>query len=441
MAYWSEKPGDNKGAWYWMGIAVTLAQTMGMHRKAEYRVKSQETKLFKRVWWSCYIRDRMLGIAMGRPLRIRDDEFDTPPLTLEDFDFVNPTDDDSTIFPSVDDQASLAEMCIRAAEMCTLSGKILTLHFSVLQNEQSTSTARGDNGTTATMLFAGRNLPSKELVQTHDDQLRVFYSSLSPSCSYQILSSQGVASPCVMANAAYLHITFWSVVSALHRPQLRDRERFFSSTRVEEAAVEVSRVGREMHKSGLSRYLPATATIPFQITTFITHTKRLENKETEDVAEVLESLFFCIKVLEMGRDSFPGGDDAGEMMSLVALLANITLLFDPESKLWGVEYHGVHVCPGSRQLNLDASTVSSSLEMVSPGQFPANASLARHEELDRPKTMRNLQSFDPHVLSFDYMDTIDWGSLADFLPVSNPEDEHSFGAIADPDYLQSVRMV
>src|SRR5689334_21310737 len=89
MANWNETPGDNKGAWHWMGVAISLAQTLGMHRKAESRAHSHESKLYKRIWWSCYFRDRMLAIAMGRLLRIRDDEFDTPPLTLEDFDIVD----------------------------------------------------------------------------------------------------------------------------------------------------------------------------------------------------------------------------------------------------------------------------------------------------------------------------------------------------------------
>ncbi|KEF55048.1 uncharacterized protein A1O9_08701 [Exophiala aquamarina CBS 119918] len=438
MAYWNEKPGDNRGAWYWTGIAITLAQTLGMHRQAEYKVKSQETKLFKRVWWSCYTRDRMLGIAMGRYLRIRDEEFDTPPLTLEDFDFINYPGEEDTIFPSMDDQISLAEMCINATEICKLSGKILALHFSVLQDEFSTSTARGDNGSTATMLFAKRSSPGKELVQIYDDQLQALYSRLSPSCSYRILASQGVTSRCIMANAASLYITFWTAVSALHRPQLRERDKTVSAARVEEAAIEVSRVDREMHKSGLGRYLPATASVSFQITTFITHTKRLERQETEDVAEVLESLFFCIKLIETGREAFPGGDQAFDMMSFIALLANITLLFDSESNLWGVEYHGVHVCPGSRQLNLDASTVSSSFKDVSPCENVTDLPLTRHDEM--PCTKRDLQSIDPQALSFDHMDAIDWGSLADFLPLSNTDDEHFFGTIANSDCLQSVKM-
>lgn len=153
VAYWSEKLGDKKAAWHWMGIAITLAQTLGMHRKGEYKDHSQETKLYKRVWWSCYIRDRMLGIAMGRPLQIRDTKFDTLPLTIEDFDIIHLANKSDIIFPSVDDQSSLAEMCINATEICKLSGKVLELHVSLLPNEYNTSTARSNNGSTATMLF------------------------------------------------------------------------------------------------------------------------------------------------------------------------------------------------------------------------------------------------------------------------------------------------
>jgi hypothetical protein len=437
-----------------MGIAITLAQTLGMHRKAEYKVQSPETSLRKRVWWSCYIRDRMLGIALGRPLRIRDAEFDTPPLTLEDFDMLNPSEGPAdTIFPSVDDQIALAEMCIHAAELCKLSRKVLELHFSVLPNEHNTSTAIGDNGSTATMLFL-KSSPSpseKQLAQIYDDELQTFYNRLPSSCVCQVpagASQAGVSSsPGVIANAAYLHIAFWSVVSALHRPQLRNRDKAISIKRVEEAAIEVSRVDREMHQAGLDRYLPATAGIPFQFTAFITHTKRLEYKtKMEDVTEVLDSLFFCIKVLETSREAFPGGDAGGDFLTFIASKANVTLLFNQESKLWGVEYSGVHVCPKSRQ-QLSLETSNNTLSGSGFG-LPRQSLVVMSEQKTPPKTGNNNAESpdsdpdrDPQVLLFDHIDAIDWSGLADFLPGCNMDYDHVFGTMVNLDcYLQDVEM-
>lgn len=432
VSHWGEKPGDNKGVYYWTGIAVTLLQTLGLHRRGEYKTQSQESKLLKRVWWSCYIRDRMLGLAIGRPLRIRDTELDTPSLTLQDFDIMDSSNDPNTIFPSVEDQILLAEIFMNLVEVWKLSGKVLCLHFSVLQAEHNTSTAKGDDGSSATMLFLKSTPPEKVLVQLYDDQLQALYNALPPFCAYSLRGGQRDASPCVVVSVGYFHIVFWSVVSALHRPQLRAWDKANSLKRVEEAAVEVSRIDRELHESGLDRYLPPTAAIPLQFTAFIIHTKRLEHKKTDDVAEVLESLFFCIKVLETGRDSFPGGDAGGDFMQLVAFVGNVTLLFDSQSRLWGVEYRGVHVCPGSRQVSRDANLAMSGFVTPLPPTMPLDTTFAGH--VQTPEAAEATESIDNQVFSFDDVDAVNWDVLADFMPGCSMDYDLALSTMVDMNY-------
>ncbi|OQU96571.1 Fungal specific transcription factor domain-containing protein [Cladophialophora immunda] len=439
MAYWSEYPGDNRGAWYWMGIAITLGQILGMHRKAEYKIKSQESKIRKRIWWSCYIRDHMLAIAMGRPLRIREAEFNTPPLTLEDFDIIDLSDLSGGTLPTVDDQIALAQMCIRKTELCKLSTEVLDLHFSVFPSETSTSTTAGDNGFTATMMFLKDFSPSEQLVQNCDEELQTWYRNLPSSCVYRVHDGRDGHSPCLRTNAASLHITFWSVVSALHRPQLRNTNKALSLKRVEQAAVEVSRIDREMHTSRLDRYLPATAGVPFQITTFIIHTKRLENYKTGEVpAEILESLFFCIKVLETSRESFPGGDAGGDFISYIAKTANITVLFNQELKFWGVEYRGAHYSAGSSQLDLAFDSFGAGPDEASPRH---NLLESSHTNQELPKNGRNANHIDQELPSFDHTDPVDGSGFGDILPVFDMDYDHSFAALVNVDYLQDLDMI
>jgi hypothetical protein len=356
----------------------------------------------------------MLGLAMGRPLRIQDTELDTPPLTLQDFDIISTCDASSAIIPSADDQIALAEIFISMVEIWNIGGKVLSLHFSVLQAECNTSTATGDDGSSATMLFL-KNTPSDPaLVQLYDDQLQAFYNALPAPCSHPFSVDQKITSSSVSANAGYLHIVFWSVVSALHRPQLRSWDKALSLKRVEEAAIEVSKVDRILYELGRDRYLSATAAIPFQITAFMIHTKRLQHKKTDDVAEVLESLFFCVKVIEKGRESFPGGDDSVDFLHFIAFTGNLTLLFDSQSKLWGVEYGGVHVCPGSRQVSRDSTNLPKELGDAIPE--PVSSDTFFTSSLQTPATVEVAESIDPKAFSFDDVDAVNWNSLADFLP-------------------------
>jgi len=403
-----------------MGVAISLAQLLGMHRKSEYQVKSYERKLYKRVWWSCYIRDRLLAIAMCRPLRIKDVEFNTPPLVLEDFDIIDVSTGTGELFPNVENQTALAEMCIKITELCKMVAGVLGLHFSIFPSEDST-TAR-DNGTRAAMLYLKTSSRNEQAMQEYDEQLQTWYRTLPSSCLYKTTTVHGEPSPCVIVNAASLHITFWAVVSALHRPQLRSKTNAVSLKRVEEAAIEISRVDREMHNICLDRYLPSTAGISLQFSAFITNTKRLQNQKTA-ATPILESLFFCTKVVEKLRESFIGGDDAINFMTLVAKQANVTLLFNHDSELCGIEYQGVYYSPGSLESEAGADFGDVSLsEMTFDTDLPSTG---------KGQSTLEMPSFgDFHG---------DWAGLSG-MPAFDVEFEQCFGTLINWDYLPDVEL-
>ncbi|KAF5260425.1 hypothetical protein FOXYS1_8920 [Fusarium oxysporum] len=85
LSFWWLGPSDQKDSWYWHGCAVTLAQSLGMHRSLAQRGLSPRlTSIWKRVWWSIYVRDRHSAAALGRPCRIRDEDCDIEPLNESD---------------------------------------------------------------------------------------------------------------------------------------------------------------------------------------------------------------------------------------------------------------------------------------------------------------------------------------------------------------------
>lgn len=377
----------------------------------------------------------MLAIAMGWSLRIKDAEFDTPPFTLEDFDIVDLFHGSESLFLDTDNQTVLAEMCIRAAELCKLITGVVELQFSVLASNDAISTAKGNDATTATMLFLKSFSPNEQLVQGYDEQLQTWYRTLPSSCFHGAQAGQGDLSPCFHVNAASLRITFWAVVSALHRSQLRSRDKAASMKRVVEAAIEMSRVDREMHRARLDKYLPPTA-ISFQFPVFLAQTERLKNQDTGGMTEILDSLFFCIKIVETLQELFVAGDGCLNFITNVAKRADITLLYNQDSKLWGIEYRGVHYSPGSRQLNFDSRTIDTGFGDVSPPRIPGESTL----ETDGGQLEETVNQNDPELPSFGSMDAIDRASLSDILPGCDMEFEHSFGMMVNLDCLWDVQM-
>ena len=71
MSYWYETPDDQKDTWHWLGIAVSLAHTIGLHRHADtLSLDVSRQKLWKRIWWCLLMRDRLVALGMRRPTRI-----------------------------------------------------------------------------------------------------------------------------------------------------------------------------------------------------------------------------------------------------------------------------------------------------------------------------------------------------------------------------------
>ena len=85
MSFWRAGPPLEKDTRHWLGAAISLAQTKGMHRSSS-TTTFKDGKLRKRIWWSLYVRDRQCSAALGLPTRIRDEDCDIEMLEPSDFE-------------------------------------------------------------------------------------------------------------------------------------------------------------------------------------------------------------------------------------------------------------------------------------------------------------------------------------------------------------------
>ncbi|KAI0513087.1 fungal-specific transcription factor domain-containing protein [Xylaria bambusicola] len=89
LAFWYSDLGERTESWHWMGIAISLSQTLGLNRdpdRGQYnkRLSDRQRQLWRRIWWSCFFRDRWLSLGMGRPMRIHARDCNTPIPSSED---------------------------------------------------------------------------------------------------------------------------------------------------------------------------------------------------------------------------------------------------------------------------------------------------------------------------------------------------------------------
>ncbi|KAJ5611175.1 hypothetical protein N7510_007894 [Penicillium lagena] len=137
MSFWYTDAQDHTGSWHWVGIAITLAQGIGIHRCAETQarhnsqfVPQERQSLTHRLWWTCVIRDRWLSLAKGRPMRIHDEDCDVSLPRSEDV--LNelqiiPPEVRHKLIPA--DADSLAPMWVQLVKISAALGCILRTHY------------------------------------------------------------------------------------------------------------------------------------------------------------------------------------------------------------------------------------------------------------------------------------------------------------------------
>jgi hypothetical protein len=324
MAYWYETPDDQKDTWHWIGVAISLAHTIGLHRDPANTIMAPRRQgLWKRVWWCCYMRDRLVALGMRRPTRIKQEDFDVPMLAEADFEIAALPEEnqllDCALLRDLDMQKRLALMCIEKAKLCVLIGNMLTVQYSVLSRDG----IRPENTTSSTMmLLPNKKTSNPEDIKRVDDDLTSWFNSLPEACQYQPLDSIAITeqnAPFAVHNLV-LHMVYHTTVSALHRPlffggtsveatgcsrQMQETARI----RVRDTAYRVTVMAAELRQHGLVRYLPTTG-VTVILPAMIVNLIDVKSECPETRARATHGFKECFQVMNDLRNTYAAADFA-----------------------------------------------------------------------------------------------------------------------------------
>ena len=85
MSYWQDDSDNDKDAWHWTGLAVSLALTLRLQYEPVDGLSKRQKTFRKRCWWSCVVRERLVALSVQRQSRISLHQCQLPLLTLADF--------------------------------------------------------------------------------------------------------------------------------------------------------------------------------------------------------------------------------------------------------------------------------------------------------------------------------------------------------------------
>ena len=341
MTYWYETPDDQKDTWHWMGVAISLAHTIGLHRNPDAAsMNLAKRRLWKRIWWSCFMRDRLIALGMRRPTRIKDEDFDVPMLEESDFeikalaDGVGVVPPECRVIRDVQMQLDLAAMCIAKAKLCLCISHMLKTQYSVLIRDKM----KPENTTNSTMmLFPNKQLDNVETVNNVDLELSSWASSLPEVCQYRPLTpldaKDGRASLAIQRTL--LHMAYHTTVSALHRPQFLPSSpsqapttsrqvQDMSRLRVRDAASQITRMASELHHLRLEKYLPTTG-VTFILPAMIIHLLEMKSPQAQSRDRATRGFRQCMRVMEKLREMYAAADYATGFLDAALRKAQIDL--------------------------------------------------------------------------------------------------------------------
>ncbi|KAK0481545.1 fungal-specific transcription factor domain-containing protein [Armillaria novae-zelandiae] len=194
--------GSMEQGWIYIGMGIRMAIDLGLNRNSDHwkihgedMFSPEETQTRRQIWWVCTLADRYGSIYMGRPIIIRDDDFDTPLPEVNQADEQQPwrplpSDSTSAAYPPT---PNAVMHCFRAtATLCVILGAIISKIYPVR---------------------ATPGVSRRALLSSFESQLDQWYISLPEHLRYDTANRRKVPPPHIL----FLHIRYWGSVLLLNR--------------------------------------------------------------------------------------------------------------------------------------------------------------------------------------------------------------------------------
>lgn len=408
-----------------------MAHTIGLHRNPDNtNLDPKRVKLWKRIWWSTYMRDRLIALGMRRPTRIKTEDFDVPMLTMDDFEIAAIPDSitcvpaDCRVAKDVEIQRQLAVLCIEKARLCLCISHVLSKQYCVLNNNHGLQ-----NDRTTMMLLPKKLDPETSEVKTCDDELQKWVSELPQDAKY---SDKLSGIPAIDLARSLLHMVFFTTLSALHRPQVLPNSQAgpastpavnieselldVSRRNVRRAASAITSIAQRLDSGGLVRYLPTTG-VTVLLPAIIIHLLDIKAPEEETRRSSLRGFCQCMTVMGKLRDLYAAADYS------VAFLEA------------AIRKAGIHVAPSAAQATPmhKPSPVTTVEDLVDAGRRldlvngATSASSALHRSTLTPPPdsgTTNMSALEKHRDDDNVTDEEVARRLETFLASTPPESDH-----------------
>ncbi|KAK4499608.1 hypothetical protein PRZ48_010126 [Zasmidium cellare] len=334
MSSWYSKWDSRRDTWHWTGLAYDVARRMGLHREPTAKFATERIRRFRRrLWWSLYIRDRLISLGTRRPMRIYDADCDVGMLTIEDFD-LEPLDEcyrGQALTPGTMQMKAIALMCVHLAKLCVHAGHVVSSQYSTLR------THNGQDIPHAVMVVSRRDEGREEELESCDRELNGWFEELKtqvqPLC-FPTGQTNGSYS-CSEVHWAELNLTYQTTVNVLYRTQaLQSTEsnsaaqRTSLRSRVKRSACELTKLSHCMLRRDQLRSMGLIGVTAI-IAAYLSHMLDITSAAAEDDDDARDAstfrLYQSLEVLQSFQNIYASADAAVSFLASVSQKAGISV--------------------------------------------------------------------------------------------------------------------
>ncbi|KAL0082258.1 Zn(2)-C6 fungal-specific transcription factor [Phycomyces blakesleeanus] len=188
-------------AWLYSGMAFRMAQDLGLHRNCDHwDIPSEERERRKRVFWCCYILDRILSASYGRSATFEERDCDVPLPTVDD--------DDDEDEPETNPDSENAQPPVRIMIAFTHLISLCHILGDVLKNVYY-----------AKSLYHASINHVEHILSSLNQRLDKWHDNLPFSIRYDPSNPHNSAIPEFLSPiVGQLHMVYYTTVILLHRP-------------------------------------------------------------------------------------------------------------------------------------------------------------------------------------------------------------------------------
>ncbi|RMZ76629.1 hypothetical protein DV738_g4848, partial [Chaetothyriales sp. CBS 135597] len=131
--YWEGPEDVTKNVFYWTRVAIVASALTCLNSVENSQLSRQDKRLWKRVWWSLFTRDRSVAVALGRPVSINTDDSDVEMISEQDFI------EDEADSPSERQDPVHVQFFLQYVKLCEIMGLVLSQQYSVASKARRTN--------------------------------------------------------------------------------------------------------------------------------------------------------------------------------------------------------------------------------------------------------------------------------------------------------------